>query len=242
MVGAGLMLMAPSGMAVMAARSTSTTATTTASQTAAQQQRLATIKNRGCAEINRRLTQLNRLDSLINAATHISASDKATLIGQVANEVSGLQQLEATLNSETTLAAAIADAQNIILGYRVYALVTPKVHIIKVADDEQVTETNLITLTTKLQDRITTAQSQGKNVATLQSQLNDLTTQAKNAQAISSTIEASVIGLQPTDYNSNHAVLSGDAGQLQTAHIDNQAALKDAKTMVTELRSLQPNS
>jgi hypothetical protein len=221
-----------------ATSTTSTQAAKTAAQTATQQQHLATIKSKGDAEINRRLTQLGGLNTLINSATRISAADKSTLTTQVNGEISGLTNLESQLNGETTLAAAITDAQSIYTEYRVYALITPKVHLIKVADDQQVNEANLATLATKLQSRLTTAQSNGKNVTALEATLVDLNNQVKIAQGISSTIETAVIGLQPSDYDSNHTVLSGDAAQLKTAQTANQAAFNDAKTIVQGVKNL----
>jgi hypothetical protein len=218
--------------------SSSSSSTGSSAMTATQQQHLTTIKSKGDAEINRRLTSLNGLATLINAATRLTAADKTTLSGQVSTEQSGLQQLETQLNATTTLAAAITDAESIYSEYRVYALITPKIHIIKAADDQQVTETNLTNLAAKLQTRITADQTAGKNVATLQSDLNDLTIQVKNAQAISGPMEQNVIGLQPSDYNSNHSVLSGDGDQLKAAHNDNETAFADAKKIVSGLESL----
>lgn len=220
------------------ASSTPSAAVKDTTAAAQQQQRLAEIKSKGDAEISRRLTQLGNLNSLITSATRITASDRTALSAQVSSETSGLTSLKTQLDGETTMAAAITDAKSIFSDYRVYALITPKIHLIKVADDQQVNEANLMALATKLQSRLTAAQSKGKNVTTLQTTLADLNAKVKAAQAISSSIEASVIGLQPSDYNSNHAVLSDDAAQLKTAHSDNQAAYDDAKTIVQGIKSL----
>ena len=206
---------------------------------ATSQQRLQTIISKGDQEISRRLTSLSTLTSKINAATKLTASDKATLTSEVKDTTSGLNTLKTTLDGETTVAAAKTDVQNIYNEYRVYALVTPKVNLIKVADDQQTVETKLTTLAQKLQTRITTAQQAGKDVSSLQSQLNDMTAKTSAAQAISSGIENKVIGLQPSDYNSDHALLSGDSAQLKTAHADNQAAYTDAKSIVAALKALK---
>ena len=119
-----------------------------------------------------------------------------------------------------------------------YALVAPKIGLIKVADDQQATETKLIALSQKLQTRITAAQQAQKDVTSLQNQLTDLNAKVAAAQAISTKVESSVIGLQPTDYNSDHAVLSGYNDQLKTARSDNQAAIADAKSIINSLKTL----
>jgi hypothetical protein len=231
--------------AVTPSASTTTTTSTpaTSAETAAalkqlQQQHLAAIQSRGDAEITRRLGQLKQLGSLITATTKLTASDRSTLSSEVTIEISGLTSLETQLNGETNLTAAIADAQSIFTEYRVYALVTPKVHLIKVADDQQVNEANLAALATKLQSRLTTAETKEQDVATLTTTLADMNAKVKAAQTISSSIETGVIGLQPGDYNNNNAVLSGDGAQLQTARTDNQAAYEDAQTIIKALKKL----
>ena len=128
--------------------------------------------------------------------------------------------------------------QSIYTEYRVYALVTPKIYLVRSADDQQVAETKLTALSVKLQARITADQTAGKNVAALQADLNDLNAKVSAAQAISASIGPKVLDLQPSDYDSNHAVLSGDRDQLKTAHSDNQAALSDAKTIAAGLKTL----
>lgn len=210
----------------------------TTSLSATEQTHLQNIITKGNQEIARRLATLTTLQAKITAATKLTASDKATLSSEVSSAISGLTTLKTQLDSSTTVAAAIANAQSIFTEYRVYALVAPKISLIKVADDQQVAEQKLATLAQKLQARITADQQAGKSVTTLQADLNDMNAKLSASTAISSSIEANVINLQPSDYNSNHAVLSGDNTQLKTAHSDNEAAFADAKNIVTGLKSL----
>jgi hypothetical protein len=226
---AGVSMLALTASPVLAATTT---------HTAAQQARLQTIISKGNQEIARRLATLGTLSSKLNAATKLSAADKASLTSEVATATSGLTSLKTQLDAETTVAGASQDAQSIISGYRVYALVVPKVHLVKQADDEQSTDTKLTALAAKLQTRLTTAQKAGKNVTAVQAQLTDLLAKVSAAQSIASGIETDVVGLKPTDFNSNHSVLSGDAAQLKTAHADNQAAYQDAKSIVAGIKAL----
>jgi chromosome segregation ATPase len=216
-----------------------TTFALTAQQTATQQARLQAIISKGDQEISRRLSSLNTLTAKINAATKLTATSKAALGSEVTTEISGLTALKSKLDAETTLANAKVDAQQIYTDYRVYALIVPKVHLVKLADDIQAVDAKLTTLAGKLQSRIATAQQAGKDVAALQSQLADMNSKISAAQNAASQIESSVINLQPSDYNSNHQVLSGDMAQLKTAHIDNQAAFTDAKNIVSALKNLR---
>jgi len=191
------------------------------------QTRLDTIKTKGSQEIDRRLARLNTLSTKIAAATKLSATNKAALTTQVTTEISGLTALRTTLNAETTLAAAKTDAQSIISGYRVYALIVPKVYLVKVADDQQANEAKVAALIPRLQTALTNAKNAGKDTVTLQIQLDDASSKQQAAQAISSTIESKVINLQPTDYNSDHTLLSGDRDQLVTARTDLKTAVDD---------------
>lgn len=201
-------------------------------------QRVQTIITKGNQEITRRLTTLGTLNSKIASATKLTASDKAALASEVTNAAAGLTTLKAKLDAETIIAAARADAQSIFDEYRVYALVAPKVVLIKTADDQQTVDVKLTTLAGKLQTRLDSAKSAGKDVSALQARLDDMKAKTTAAAGIASSVEQAVIGLQPTDYNSNHNVLSGYRAQLQTAHSDNQAAVADAKAIVAGLKNL----
>jgi hypothetical protein len=204
-------------------------------QAAANQARLARIIAKGNAEINRRLATLKTLDAKISRATKLSARDTATLSATVNTDITNLTSLETQLDADTTVSAAISDAQSIINSYRVYALVVPQINIIKTADDQQVAEGKLTTLSLKLSSRITAAQQKGTNVTALLASLADLNSKTSAAQTISSSIESGVIGLVPSDYNSNHSVLGGDGSRLKTAQADIKAAIADAQAIITQL-------
>ncbi len=227
----------------VAAKTTSDTTTTPASSATTgsatvNQQHLQTMISRGNQEIERRLTTLSGLTTKINSATHLSASDQQTLSQEVSSTISGLNTLKSQLDGASTVASARTYVSDIFSEYRVYALVAPKVNLVKVADDQQVVEIQLISMESILQTRINMAKQQGKDVSALQSELNSMVGLTSSSQAVSSSIEGKVIGLQPSDYNSNHQVLEGDNTELQTAHKDNAAAYADAKTIVSGLKSL----
>lgn len=199
------------------------------------QQHLMNIQAKGDSEIARRLKTLNTLDSKVNSAVKLTAGDKSSLTSQVNSEISGLTALKTKLDGETTLAGAVTDAKSIISDYRVYALIVPKVMLIKTADDQQAVQAKLTDLSGKLKTRLDSAS--GKDVSSLQTSLNDLNSQVAAASAISSSVETKVLPLQPTDYDSDHTLLTGYRQQLQTAHSDDQAAINDAKTIISGLKS-----
>lgn len=209
-----------------------------ASLTTAQQDRLTVIKTRGDQEISRRLSELSKLTAVINNATKLTASDKSALSSEISGAVSGLTALKTTLDNETTLDAARTDAQSILTEYRVFALVMPKVHLLKIADDQVAAATKLSDAAIKLQTRLKSLKTSGKDVTALQATLDDMTTNIASAQKISSTIQSSISSLQPTDYNSNHSVLVGDNAQLKASHASLVKARQDAQTVLEGIKSL----
>lgn len=207
------------------------------SLSATAQTDLANLKSKGESEITRRITSLNSAESKISSTTKLSSSDQAYLENEVNNEISGLTTLKTTLSGETTLAAARSDVQSIFSDYRVYALLLPKIRIITAADSEQATSTKLTTLEGQLQTKINNAKSAGNDVTTLQTDLNTMQTDSSNAQSIAAALESSVLTLQPTNYDNDHTILSGDLSQLKTAHTDNVNAYNEGKTIVSALEN-----
>jgi hypothetical protein len=115
----------------------------------------------------------------------------------------------------------------------------PKIWLVSTADSQQVTEAKLTTLSQNLQSRITSDQQAGLNVASIQSQLDSVNTLVATAQGISSNMEQSVVGLQPSDYNADKTVLSGDLAKLKTANADLKSAYTNDKTIVSALENLK---
>jgi hypothetical protein len=234
----GTMVLAVVPVSALASVNGAGAANSNAASSTAQTKQLQLIISRGNNEITRRLTTLNKLSSKISSDTKLSASDKSNLTDEVNTEIGDLTSLKTTLDGETLVANAKTDAQSIFTEYRVYALVMPKIYLVKTADAQQITETKLTTLAGKIQNDITADQKAGKDVSSLQTTLNDMTAKVQAAQSISSNIESSVVNLQPSDYNSDHTVLSGDNAQLKTAQSDITATVTDAKSLVSSLASL----
>src|SRR5439155_8747525 len=94
------------------------------------------------------------------------------------SDVSGLQQLDQTIQADTTLQAVRSDARKIFTDYRVYALVLPVVHMVRGADAiTNVIVPKLDAAAPHLQDAITQ-----QNKSNLQPLLDDLETQTAAAR------------------------------------------------------------
>jgi len=220
-----------------AAAAAAATAATTA--TAAQTQRLSNLQTKGGAEIQLRLTNLTKLKTTVADAKHMTAADKTSLTNEITTEITGLTALQTQLKGETTVTAALTDVQSIFTEFRVYALIDPKVRLMKVADDQQTIEATLASLAGKLQTRITKDKTAGKDVAAMQTTLDSMNSEIASTKAMSVDAETKVIALQPSDYDADHTILKQYDTELKTAHADCHVAHKDALTIINDLKSLK---
>ncbi len=199
---------------------------------------LQTVKTKGDQEIARRLKALAALTANINVTSKLTPSDKTSLTEEATTESKNLSTLRTKLAAETTLAGAAADVQSMVAEYRVYALVIPKVRLIKTADAQQIFQAQLTAFAAKLQTRITAADAKGKNVTDLQTKLDDMLSKMAVAESISANVESKVLTLEPTDYNNDHGILAGYQTQLKSAHQNDLAALASGKLIVQGLKAL----
>jgi hypothetical protein len=175
------------------------------------------------------------LSSKIIATSKLNSTDKLSLTSEVDNTATGLRSLQTQLDNDGSVADARTTVAEIYSEYRVYALLAPKIGIIKVADDQQQVQMQLSDLANKLQTRLSQASQKGTATMNMQQMLILMQSEIAAAHSISSSIEAQVIDVVPSDYNINHALLSGCNTRLKTAHNDDMKALNMAKTIVSML-------
>lgn len=227
---AGLSLLTTLGFSSITTASSTTTGGSSGACPSKGTLNLTQIITKGNAEIERRLTTLNKLDSLITASVKISSSDKTALTNEVNNEISGLNTDKTTLDAATTICAAREAAQSIFSEYRVYALVVPQVFLIKAADRQQTIEAQLNTIYTGLVSAISSPTS------TQTSELEQLNTEITDATSLSQTAEKDIIALNPSDYNTDHTLLLQYYTQLNQAKSDIGQAITLAKELVASVK------
>lgn len=235
----------PSSGSSTSTSSTPTSKTKTSAGVLAQQAtRLKVLQARADAEIERRIKALDGLTTLITNSKKLNSADKASLNAEISGEINGdstftgLDNLKAKIDADTSLSVALQDAKSIVTEYRVFVFIMPQVHIVGTADQQQTIESKLSDFAAKLQTRITDAQNQGKNVSTLQTEYDNMIQAISKASNLSETTEDAVIALHPADYDGDTAILKQYRQDLQTAHQDNQTALTDAKQIVQSLGQL----
>lgn len=185
------------------------------------------------AAITRRVTDLAAVMRLLDAATHVSASDRSTLDGQIATASSGLTMLKGTIDADTTLRQLRLDCRSIVTTYRVYLVLIPKVHLVVAADRVLAASAALNNLAALVQGRIAAA---GGGSATLQAALSDLVAKAGGAQTAAAGIPGALLPLEASGYPANRPALLSARASLATARTDLAAALADAKTIQAALR------
>ncbi|HSX00984.1 MAG TPA: hypothetical protein VLF67_01965 [Candidatus Saccharimonas sp.] len=192
---------------------------------------LNNLKTKGAAEIDRRLTALNSVLTITIGAK--------TLTDQIQAEITSLTALKTKLAADTKLSTARTDVQSIVTEYRVYALMLPKVRLINLSDRFDGIGRKFVELHDKLQTKVADAKSAGHDVAALQTALDDMKAKLDAAAAVYAGVADKVLALQPTDYNSDHAVLLQYRENYADARTDYKAAHDDAKTVIDGLKALK---
>jgi len=199
--------------------------------------RLACIDQRASSAVSAREAALQKMTTDVNHSKDITSSDKATLLGQISADESGLQTLLATIDADTTVAKALADTQTIVTGYRVFLLEQPKVHLVIAADTETTVGSNLQSKLPSIQTEITDSRASSPQKALAQTAFDDCATQLAAAQSASSGIVSEVIYLLPSGYPGNQPTLVSARDRAQTARSDLGKCKTDLQAIRTDLTS-----
>ncbi len=192
----------------------------------------------GNCEIDRRYVTLNRLQGAVIVAPYLTSSDRTALENEIGSTRTGLQGLKATIDADTTVDALKTDLPKIATDYRVYLLVVPQVHLTRGADAESAASSRLTTVAGRLQDLITFAQSQGRDVTAAKAALAAMTTDIADAQGQLSGLSGKILALTPADWNGGTAapVLNGARASEKSAHDELAAARNEAKAVIAALK------
>jgi hypothetical protein len=231
------------GTAVLAAGAALTVAAPAYAQTdPAPPARLADLKARADQAVKDRLTQLDTLTGHINGAG-ADCGQNIDVAGQLANDRTGLQQLDATIQAEADGKKAVAEYHQIFTDFRIYWLQTPKTREVVACDRESKANTTLGALKQKIQGRVDDAKAKGHDVSGAQAALDDMGAKLTDATTHAGEASSSVADLQPDKgdhavLTSNLAALSTGRQNLHTGLSDLQGARHDARTAIDDLKNL----
>ena len=173
---------------------------------------LAGIKAKAASDITERVDDLNAAIAKVNAAKGLGAS-QPTLVSYLGADIAPLQQLNQTIQGDSTLQQAAHDFGTIFSVYRVYRLVLPAAHIAAAADHATTSAVpNLTTDAAKAQARVNPA-----NQATLEPLIDDLDSQISSAANATNGLAATVLAFTPAQWNADNALLNAPRSSDQSA-------------------------
>jgi len=231
------------GAAVLAAGAALTAAAPAYAQTdPTPPAKLTELKARADEAVKDRLAQIDKL----SARLHDAAADcgqNADVAGQLANDRTGLEALDATIQAETDAKKAVAEYRQIFTDFRIYWLETPKTHEVVACDRGSKADATLTSLEQKIQGRVDEAKAKGYDVTNAQAALDDMGAKLSDATTHANQASSSVADLKadkgnPSVLSSNFAALSKGRQDLHTAWTDLQAARHDARTAIDDLKNL----
>jgi hypothetical protein len=190
--------------------------------------------------ITARFTQIDTLTSQLDGAPRLTAGHRSSLTSELADERSGLATLQGQINAATTFGQLAQLCPQIVTGYRVYVLETPKTHLTMAADRETSIATQLQGIAPKLEAAITSAQAKGKDVGQAPALYADLTAKVSDAAAQAGPVADRILPLTPAEYNAGTAkpVLETSRDALVQGSTDLTTARNDALQIVQILEGL----
>jgi hypothetical protein len=205
--------------------------------------RLTDLKARADQAVKDRITQLDTVSGRLNGAG-VDCGQNADVLGQLANDRTGLQALDATIQAETDATKARAEYRSIFTDFRIYWLQTPKTHEVAACDRGSKAGATLSSVRQKIQSRVDEAKAKGYDVTTAQAAVDDMGAKLTAASTSAGQASSSVADLQPDRgdqavLSSNFAALSAGRQNLHTAWSDLQAARHDARTAIDDLKNLR---
>ena len=204
---------------------------------------LSTVISRSDTAITDRITSLNALSTRVGNMVNVSATEKASISSEVSSQISGLTTLKAKIDADTDVATARADEKTITADFRIYALVIPRGYVVAAADRVSTISSMMTALQAKLQARITTDQSAGKDVSALAAPMTDISTKVYDATSQATSAQSAVVPLVPDQGNatvmaSNKATLESSRADLKTSTSDLKSARSDIQTILSSLKTL----
>jgi hypothetical protein len=218
-------------------------ASSTIKRVAKLDQVAARLQTRADQEIDRRIAGLNKLLARIQEMKKVSATAKNSFDLTVQAQINLLDNLKIKIGADADVVTLRADVQSITKAYRIYALILPQIEIVAASDRLASTSDLLSALAAKLQTRITTAQTGGKDVGALQTLLTDMNAKIADAKVQSAKAINNVSGLSPdngdkTVMTSNVAALKAARDIVKTGTQDLKDANKDGQKILAGLKDL----
>ena len=159
----------------------------------------------GFCEIDRRLETIERLQKGVDGARALTDAHEAALEAILRNSAAGLRALRAEIEADTTVPELRADIKSIFEDYRIYALVTRQVWLVRGDDVVDAAAIRLTEAAGRLAQAIETAASNGKDVTEARAHLGAMNAAIDAAQAEVAGDADAVLALTPAGWNAGTA-------------------------------------
>jgi hypothetical protein len=193
---------------------------------------LSGIKTQAATDITDRVNDLNAAIAKVNAAKGLGSS-QTTLVSHLSADIAPLQQLNQTIQGDTTVRQAAHDFGTIFSDYRVYVLVLPASRIAGTADHATTTAIPVLTAdAAKAQAHVTPA-----NQATLQPLVDDLNSQIGDATNASNGLASTVLAFTPAQWDANHSLLAATTSSSRAVTAALQKGRADVQQIAQDLEA-----
>ena len=188
--------------------------------------------------VARRLTSLGSAKADLDATPSVAGADRVTLDAQIEATRTGLTALKATFDADTTLEKVRTDCRRVVSDYRVYALLIPRVELVRAAGRVQAAAGTLKHLAGLLQAGVNAARGQTKDTTSAQGYVTDLGLKADTAAKTVAGVPAAVLPLDAAGYPGNRPVVVGARASLDSARGALTGAVAAAGSAIAALKAL----
>lgn len=203
----------------------------------------AAIVKRSGIEIEKRVTDLSKLESHLGDLKHLSDETRAALSATIQKNISDLNTLKSKIEGDSDLSVLRTDQKSITAGMRVYMDLIPQTKILAAADSANSVIAAVAAMNAKLDTRVSQAQTAGQDVSAIATIQADITAKLADAKVQSDAAASAVVAIVPD--NGNATVMTANKTALKTARTalaavekDLKAVRKDQKSILAALKTL----
>ncbi len=203
----------------------------------AQPAKIDTARTKCLAAIDRRVTALNTAAAKISGDKHLTEAHKSALSELVATTTAGMNTQKAAVTAATDAATLRPACEAIATDYRVFAVVIPKIHLVRAVDGLDMARTRMTNVSSKLDAGLTKAEAAGKDTAAARASASAFTDAIGAIDT--SGLADKILAVTPADYNANKAVLDSLRSTVRTEVSDAKTARDLGKKAVTDAKALR---
>lgn len=191
--------------------------------------------------LDKRVDSLNKALARLGQMKKLSSDEVASLTTSLNAQISAFTDLKAKIDADADVATLKTDVESITKNYRLYMVVLPQARIVAAADRIQSITSQMTTVESKLQARITEAQGKGKDMSTATSAYADLQAKVSDANVQAAAAVSTTANLKPdqgdaTVAASNKTALQSGAAKIKASMADLKAARADIDVIVKAVK------